>query len=241
MDNYLARHTLSNPLTIAFADVFSYIFEFKKHCVTNQPVIDEVSGRLQKILEKSAVYILTQAVDPRDYDDARFAVCAWVDEMILHMPWTYRDSWQRNLLQNKYYATVNAGSEFYDRLNSIDSGNYFVREVYFLCLGLGFKGSHSFDEDTVLLDKIKESILTSLVDETKGLTGSDKHLLFEMAYQTENKAGLCAELKLSGLTKKRYLLVLLIPPLLLVSVYSIYAYFLNDVAKNIMFHVVAGQ
>ena len=95
--------------------------------------LEDMTFRAIRVL-KEVDFILAESVDPRDYDDARFAVCAWVDEVILHMLWIHRDLWQRNLLQNKYYGTVNAGSEFYDRLNILGHGNVIVREVYFLCL-----------------------------------------------------------------------------------------------------------
>ena len=83
---------VTNILTVAFADVFSYILEFEKYCTIKQPEISEVKSKLLMILEVSAAYILAESVDPRDYDDARFAVCAWVDEVILHMPWIHRGS-----------------------------------------------------------------------------------------------------------------------------------------------------
>ncbi len=244
MDNYSTNHAVSNPLTIAFADVFSYIFEFERCCATKQPDINEVKNGLISMLEASADYILTESVDLRDYDDARFAVCAWIDEVILHMPWTYRDSWQRNLLQNKFYGTVNAGSEFYDRLNILGHENVIVREVYFICLALGFKGKYSLADDTVLLNKIQESIFATLVDETKIMPG-DKKLLPEMARQLEDKEGIYTEQKTEqkflDFNRNYSLRLLLIPPLFLVLVYFIYSYFLNGIAGNIISHVVAKQ
>ena len=240
MDNYSAKHAASNPLTAAFADVFSYILEFEKYCTTKQPEISEVKSKLLKMLEVSAAYILAESVDPRDYDDARFAVCAWVDEVILHMPWIHRDLWQRNLLQNKYYGTVNAGSEFYDRLNILGHDNVIVREVYFLCLALGFKGKYSLADDTVLLDEIKQSTLAALYDETQVLPGNKK-LLPELASQSEGKVDIYTEQKLLNFNKNNSLLLLLIPPLFLTLIYFIYAYFLNGVAENIMSNVVARQ
>ena len=240
MDNYSAKDAVSNSLTIAFADLFSYILEFERYCATKQPGIDEVKRRLLTMLEGSAVYILTESVDPRDYDDARFAVCAWIDEVILHMPWIHRDLWQRNLLQNKYYGTVNAGSEFYDRLNILSHQNVIVREVYFLCLALGFKGKYSLADDAVLLDKIKDSTLAALVDEIQVLPGHKK-LLPKMAGQSEDQEGLYAEQKFLNSNRSYSFILLLIPPLFLALVYFIYAYFLNGVAENILSHVVTRQ
>ena len=240
MASNLTKYNLLNSLTIAFADVFTSIFELEKSSATKQPELDEVKSRLLCLLEGSADYILKASVDPRDYDDARFAVCAWVDEVILRMPWAYRDLWQRNLLQNKYYGTVNAGSEFYDRLNILSQDNIRVREVYFICLSLGFKGKYSLQKDAIGLNKIKGSVLPALVDGTQGLTG-DKNLSIVKDCMADNKPGLYAEKKLLNLKNNYPLFLLLTPPLLLTAVYFIFSWFLNNVAENITSHVVTWQ
>jgi type VI protein secretion system component VasF len=57
-------------------------------------------------------------------------VLSWIDEMFLNSNWPQRNQWQHMMLT--YYGTLNAGEEFF---------RHDVREIYYLCLSLGFQGS----------------------------------------------------------------------------------------------------
>ena len=78
-------------------------------------------------------------------EDALFAICALLDEMVLDSQWKHRDEWASSPLQKKYFDTQNAGTEFYqrlDQLNENDSADQDVREVYLYALVEGFSGCY---------------------------------------------------------------------------------------------------
>lgn len=54
-----------------------------------------------------------------DYDDARFAVYAWVDETILCSQLSWREQWLHQPLQRTYFGCSTAGEEFFVRLSKL--------------------------------------------------------------------------------------------------------------------------
>lgn len=77
-----------------------------------------------------------------DYELAKFAVCAWVDEKISSSSWPEKVKWPKAELQRQYFNTTNAGEEFYDKLCALCPAQVEVMEVFANCLALGFRGSY---------------------------------------------------------------------------------------------------
>lgn len=150
-------------LSDCFLELLAYTSLLKATCARKQPSLGEVKESVRDLLNRSAQNMRALSIDPRDYDDARFAVCAWVDETILNMPWTHREEWLKSLLQSELYGTTKAGEEFFDRLNRLRPDQVDAREVYYLCLCLGFIGRYCMDGDEFLLEQLRKSTLRLLV------------------------------------------------------------------------------
>jgi type VI secretion system protein ImpK len=76
---------------------------------------------------------------------AKFALAAYVDEMVLTVHFNLRDEWEKYPLQLEYFGEQLAGVKFFDRLGELlkdTPGNADVIEVYYMCLLLGFKGKY---------------------------------------------------------------------------------------------------
>jgi len=226
-----------NPLVTVFIDVFAYVMLLKSHCVVEQPTVEEVKEKLNDIIEDSAKKMLNYQIDLRQFDDARFAVVAWVDETLLNMAWSSRDQWRQYLLQTQYYNTMNAGSEFYEKLNQIHQDDSNVREIYYLCFGLGFEGRYSKKDDEVLLQQLRKSNLQALKRTMPGMSADISSYsgkkLFRKAYLDHSTS-----IDYKRRTNWRYLFALGVPPLLVIALYFIYSFVLNDVAENIMRHIM---
>ena len=77
---------------------------------------------------------------------ARFAVAAYLDEMVLSSSWPGRDEWSSQPLQYELFSTHEAGVEFFHRLEAIrksSASNRDLLELYYLCLVLGFEGQYT--------------------------------------------------------------------------------------------------
>jgi type VI secretion system protein ImpK len=115
-----------------------------------------------------------------------FAVCAYVDEVLLTSVWSDRAAWQQASLQRIHFNTTNAGSEFYERLNLLSKHgeDRSVREVFLLCLGLGFKGRYFDPDDRPNLENARGFNLSLLLP-GEAQHNLDKSVLFQSAFSEE--------------------------------------------------------
>ena len=84
-------------------------------------------------------------VSLKEIDNAKFAVIAFIDEVLASTRWAGQSAWKENPLQLTYFKRFDAGSEFFNRLKVLKehaASNTEVLEVYYLCLALGFKGAN---------------------------------------------------------------------------------------------------
>lgn len=221
-----------------FLELQAYVFFLRKICARKQPPFDEVKGRIEGLIEQSARTMRECGIDPRDYDDARFAVFAWIDETLLNMPWSHREEWRRSMLQASYYGTTNAGEEFFERLNRLRPDDKAVRTVYYLCLSLGFRGRYHSDGEAFLIEQLKKSNVKSLIGSTKELNGYGKEELFPGAYETGLGEG-GRRRRDSFWTLPRIVLAAA-PPIFLILLFLVYNFVLNGVVDNLVAHVGGG-
>ncbi len=82
-----------------------------------------------------------------DIAAARFAVAAYLDEMVLSSKWPAGEDWPSQPLQYELFGTHEAGVEFFRRLETIRKGggssNPDLLELYYHCLVLGFEGQYT--------------------------------------------------------------------------------------------------
>ena len=80
--------------------------------------------------------------------EARYAVVAFLDEMILQSGWDQKNHWASHLLQYKYFQTQVAGEEFFHHLMTLRRAlpvNTDLLEVFHACLVLGFEGKYKLE------------------------------------------------------------------------------------------------
>ena len=138
-----------------FIDVLSYVQSFRQTASQAQPPYDPIRSRVVDLLKRSEEIPAKGLCTREDYDQARYAVCAWIDETVLAAEWTPKARWRPELLQRLYYQSADAGEKFFERLNRLGVQQNGIREVYFLCLALGFEGRHCGPEGVYALEQLK--------------------------------------------------------------------------------------
>jgi type VI secretion system protein ImpK len=96
-------------------------------------------------------------VPQEDVQQAKYAIAAFIDEMILTSSWGLKDSWADKPLQLAYFNDFAAGEEFYNKIDTLRGAKRNnVLEVYYLCLALGFRGKYvdlqGMEKKKVLMD-----------------------------------------------------------------------------------------
>jgi len=144
-------------LTECFAPLFAYLGHFQHSARENLQGVDELRRQIDRLLKEGEEAAARGGIPRESYDLARFAVCAWSDEAILNSPWPGRDAWLKEELQRRHYGTSDAGEEFFDRLKDLPLNECEVREIFYLCLALGFTGRYCGAGGDEALEKLKSA------------------------------------------------------------------------------------
>lgn len=137
---------------------------------------------IHRLLDESGKTADHAGFAPQEYNEARFAVCAWIDETILNSTLPESDLWLGELLQRTFYSTNRAGEEFYTRMENLSEADLQVREVFHHCLALGFKGRYFSPEMASELEAIKKREFARLQKEHPLLSISNQEQFFPASY-----------------------------------------------------------
>jgi type VI secretion system protein ImpK len=216
-------------LSDCFSEVIAYINYALHGSAQSQITFEQLKQKTDALLAESEKCAAQCTGSREDYDLARFAICAWVDETVLSSDWDGRRQWQGEQLQRRYYNTTEAGIEFYNRLNAIGLHQSDVREIYYMCLAMGFKGRYCNDNDAILVDQLKDSNLKLLLGSSVGLPNLDKMEFFPDAYPAGTDVLYQQEKK--GLFSLFNLSFFLAPLLLLGILFVIYHFILGNIVE----------
>ncbi|MFT4607755.1 MAG: type VI secretion system protein ImpK [Urechidicola sp.] len=170
-----------------FTDVLLFTRKFCRGELEQMPV-DQVRGYLQDLFQKSEAMAEQDNMVGDFYQASKFPVVSLVDEMLQTSNWVEKTAWSKNPLQRIYFDTTKAGAEFYSRLNVLNKfgPDRDIREVYALCLGLGFKGKYFRGEDRKQYEEIKAFNLSLLLPD-EAQRNIDSATLFPFAYKKHDK------------------------------------------------------
>ncbi|HJU11851.1 MAG TPA: DotU/TssL family secretion system protein [Candidatus Binataceae bacterium] len=124
-----------------FTPLIAYTLFLTEDAAERSRPFPDIRRDIDALLEAQQAMVKREEISEQDYDNARFAVIAWVDEMIMQCP-ELSGAWRGMLLQAKLYASANAGEEFFDRLVKLSTSQQQVVELYHLALCLGFRGRY---------------------------------------------------------------------------------------------------
>jgi type VI secretion system protein ImpK len=223
---------LTMHLTDCFIELVAYVVYFQKTVSYRQPSYGQVKSDIDRLIAVSEDCIKDKSFSQDDYNQAKFAICAWIDETILGSSWKEKGRWQGEQLQRVHFNTADAGVEFFERLNVLGNHQKEVREVYYLCLSLGFAGRYGDEKDAYLLEQLRTSNLKLLSGSSIGIPSLDVDDLFPEAYPAEapgDRPG-GRKLNLSIYT----LLGLGGPVVLFVILLIIYTFILSGIGENFM-------
>ncbi len=161
----------SNPV-MKYLDLFRPILAFGAHAALTavsktEPVSASeaaaIFAELDRLVQKA--FVSKTVANGLEFDDAWFAVAAWLDEKLAPLRVLAGvDSSKR--LQRVYFDTLNAGEEFFTRLENLlqvqvtspTPERAGVLDVYDACLDLGFLGRHYRAEERLWLDEYRRRI-----------------------------------------------------------------------------------
>jgi type VI secretion system protein ImpK len=149
-----------NSVRDLFTDLMAYVLLFLGSLDQRSPSLSEVREKVKNFIADQEKRAKGGEAPWESYLEARFAVLSWVDELVLTSTWANRGQWQHLMLP--YHGTLNAGEEFFERLERLPSDAREVREVFYLCLKLGFLGQYALDEGSNQIGKLRHGLYRQL-------------------------------------------------------------------------------
>jgi type VI secretion system protein ImpK len=212
-----------------FTDVILHVRKFTR-IEGEKPDISQLRGELKELFDESQQVAIDHGISTDIYQSAKFAVVAYIDELLLCSDWALKSQWQRAPLQRVFFNTTSAGAEFYERLNVLNKfgPDRDVREVYALCLGLGFRGKYFRGEDRKAYEEVKAFNLSLLLPE-EAQRNIDSATLFPFAYRGHGETG-------KGSFKQRlniYPLLIGVPVTIMLVMAFAYHYSISDTLRQI--------
>lgn len=102
-----------------------------------------------------------EKVDADDVAAVKYALAAFVDEIVLRADWPGRDQWADDPLQLHYFGTYLAGEGFFEKLETLRAQAATRAEalgIYHQCLQLGFRGKYGRAGEEEKLDALKKVV-----------------------------------------------------------------------------------
>lgn len=137
-----------NPLRDIFADLISYVLLFRATCGERPLAPSTVRERIEGLIAEQERRVKAGEAPYDSYRQGLFPVLSWVDEAVLNSNWQYRNEWRHLMLTT--FGTLNAGKEFFSRLEEIPATSLDVKEIFFICLSLGFEGKYALGDKSDL-------------------------------------------------------------------------------------------
>jgi type VI secretion system protein ImpK len=220
-------------LADCFTDLIAYTAFVTQSPDSGQASFEQVDANIRRLVADSESMCEKGGFTPNDYDLARFAVFAWVDETILSSTWPGKNRWLGEQLQRRYYETSDAGKQFFERLNTIGPHQIDVREVYYICLSMGFAGQYINEGDDYLLDQLRTSNLKLLTGSSMGVPDVRKMTLFPNGYQSDTPLSDSRMPRMRRFTP--FTLISVVSPLVLyATLFFVYRFILGNIGQSLI-------
>ena len=97
-----------------------------------------------------------QLGERQGWDLAKYALVAWIDDVLIAAPWDGRDWWENNSLEFAYFKTRERATEFFRRAkDAAELSRRDALEVFYVCTVLGFRGLYGLQDAAFLADQMK--------------------------------------------------------------------------------------
>lgn len=121
----------------------------------NEPVAAEaVRERIENGFRRADA-LLSERPHHEGWELAKYALVAWIDDVLIEAPWAGRDWWENNSLEFAYFKSRDRATEFFKRAQqAAQLTRRDALEVFYVCVVLGFRGMYIMPEAAFLADQL---------------------------------------------------------------------------------------
>lgn len=139
---------------------------------------NEVLSALGNVKSEAA----STGIEQEDAAAAFYALAAFIDSRVADSEWSGKPQWAGEPLSRILLQDPEAGVNFFQRMDALTNRQREVKEVYFVCLALGYRGMYADldpNQQAERLGEIKRSILRDL----HPVPIEEQELLFPEGYE----------------------------------------------------------
>lgn len=148
----------------AFDPLFVMVLQLQQ--ATDPGDGDALRARLNEQLQAAAAQARELGASEAAVADARYALVALIDEVVLTSSWPLKDGWLGRPLQLEHFNSFAAGEEFFTRLQAARAGadphRAQLLEVFATAISVGFRGKHVGVSGLEVLRGLQRELLAEL-------------------------------------------------------------------------------
>jgi len=161
--------TGSTRLSELAAEVLAFAVQLRR---AKEPSAEALRAEVRKLFTELDQGAQAANKDPTVVQTVRYALAAFLDEIVLSSNWSIRQDWAGRPLQMEYFNDFTAGEEFFRKLEALRGSPDPVRrealELFGLCLGLGFRGKYAGMSGLEEIKLLRARIHAELAEEGTG-------------------------------------------------------------------------
>ena len=128
--------------------------------------IQQLRSQIGRAIQKFETGASAQGANREATMMARYAVCTFIDEMVLSTPWGSESGWSRNSMLSTFHKETWGGEKFFtliERLLSDPGGNLDLLELLYTCICLGFEGKYRvLERGRAQLEQVEENLYRAI-------------------------------------------------------------------------------
>ena len=139
-------------------DLFNYLTAFRwKVAAGTRLMPEEVQNDLLNIFREQEMRVRRHPELKNKYEEVRYPLAVFADEVILNSQWEYAGEWENMLLEQRFFNSEVGGDRFFELCEDYQIDDPEVATIYYTCLNMGFKGR--YDRESEELRRLRESLL----------------------------------------------------------------------------------
>ncbi|MCO8121103.1 DotU family type IV/VI secretion system protein [Stieleria sp. TO1_6] len=141
---------MSPEFASAVDPIFMYVSSIVDAIEANKnPAAEDVNTTVRGLIDSAE----TRLGQRPDWELAKYALAAWVDDLLIEAAWDGSSWWEQNRLEFQLFRTADAFQKFYvQSQKAMELPQKDALEVFYVCIVLGFRGLYGDPEATAHAD-----------------------------------------------------------------------------------------
>ncbi|MCA8958597.1 MAG: DotU family type IV/VI secretion system protein [Planctomycetes bacterium] len=155
--------------------VFLFLSAFRRAVRRDSMTLEDARDRMTAILLEVDRLAQQEPELHKLYQKARYLLHVTVDGIVRASGWEHAVQWP--LLELRHHGTADGGTRFFELLEDPAYDDPELLEVFYLCLGIGFRGQHRDDPERI------EELMKRLYLRLPGVPRGDDQRITPQAYE----------------------------------------------------------